>query len=141
MNFYDDITVTLIKMQVFFNNDFHKSIARTSNAEIRKEVISLLAKLSSGWRQPHEERNLVVHYGTSSQLLEIYKVDEQLNLVWTVDILNEDSHHIQVMKVWDVVPLSKIPRLAKQLDIIFGSYTVDKMHRCKHKCVEGYELI
>jgi hypothetical protein len=128
-------------MQVFFNNDFHKSIARTSNTNIRKEVISLLVKLSSGWRQPHEERNLIVHYGTSSQLLEIYKVDEQLNLVWTIDIFKEDSYHIQVMKVWDVVPLSDIPRLAKELDILFGSYTVDKMHRCKDRCVEGYELI
>ncbi|XP_059451311.1 uncharacterized ATP-dependent helicase C29A10.10c-like [Corylus avellana] len=123
--------------KVFFNNDFHKSIARTSNAEIRKEVISLLAKLSSGWRQTNEKRNLIVHDGTSSQVLEIYRVDEQLNLVWTVDILKEDSHHIQVMKVWDVLPLSDIPRLAKQLDILFGSYTVDKMHRCKHRCVEG----
>ncbi|XP_059449161.1 uncharacterized protein LOC132180378 isoform X2 [Corylus avellana] len=123
--------------KVFFCNDFQKSIARTSNAEIRKEVMSLLAKLSSGWRQPHEERNLIVHYGTSSQLLEIYKVDELLNLVWTVDILKEDSYHIQVMKVWDVLPLSDIPRLAKQLDILFGSYTVDKMHLCKHICVEG----
>jgi hypothetical protein len=128
-------------MQVFFDNDFHKSIARISNAEIHKKVMSLLAKLLSGWRQPHEERNLIVHYGTSSQLLEIYKVDEQLNLVWTVDILMENSYHIQVMKVWDVVPLFDIPRLAKQLDILFRSYTVDKMHRCKDRCVEGYELI
>jgi hypothetical protein len=65
----------------------------------------------------------------------------QLNLVWTVDILKEDSYYIQVMKVWDVVPLSDIPRLANHLDILFGSYTVDKMHRCKHRCVEGYEFI
>ena len=127
-------------MQVFFCNDFHKSIARTRNAEIHKKVMSLLAKLSSGWRQPHEERNLIVYYETS-QLIEIYKVDEQLNLVWTVDILKEDSYYIQVMKVWDVVPLSDIPRLAKQLDILFGSYAVDKMHRCKDRCVEGYEPI
>jgi len=105
-------------MQVFFNIDFQKSIARTSNAEIRKEVISLLAKLSSGWREPSEERKIIVHDGTCSQLLETYKVDGQLNLVWTVDI----------------------PRLAKHLDILFGSYTVNKMHRCKHRCDEGYEL-
>ncbi|XP_062162769.1 uncharacterized protein LOC133869714 isoform X2 [Alnus glutinosa] len=81
------------KWKVFFNNDFQKSIARTSNVETRKEVLFLLAKLSSGWRRPHK----VVHDddGTSSQLLEMYKVDGQLNLVWTVDILKEDSYHIQ----------------------------------------------
>jgi len=38
------------------------------------------------------------------------------------------------------VPFSDIPRLAKHLDILFGSYTVNKMHRCKHRCDEGYEL-
>jgi hypothetical protein len=119
-------------MQVFFNNDFQNSMARTSNVETRKKVLSLLAKLSSGWRRPH---------GTSSQLLETYKVDGQLNLVWTVDILKEDSYHIQVMKVWDVVPLSDISRLENHLDIIFGSYTADKLHRCKQRRVEGYELI
>jgi hypothetical protein len=119
-------------MQVFFNNDFQNSIARTSNVETRKKVLSLLAKLSSGWRWPH---------GTSSQLLETYKVDGQLNLVWTVDILKEDSYHIQVMKVWDVAPLSDIKKLAKDLDMVFGSYTAEKLHRCKQRRVEGYELI
>jgi len=80
----------------------------TSNVETCKEVLSLLAKLSSGWRRPH---------GTSSQLLETYMVHGQLNLVWTVDILKEDSYHI--------------PRLENLLDIIFGSLTADKLHRCK----------
>jgi len=127
-------------MQVFFDIDFQKSIARTSNAEIRKEVISLLAKLSSGWREPNEKRKIIVHDGTCSQLLETYKVDGQLNLVWTVDILKEDSYHIQVIRVWDVVPFSDIPRLAKHLDILFGSCTVNKMRHCKHRCNEGYEL-
>jgi hypothetical protein len=119
-------------MQVFFDNDFQNSIARTSNVETRKKVLSLLAKLSSGWHQPH---------GTSSQLLVAYKVDGQLNLVWTVDILKEDSYHIQVMKVWDVVPLSDITRLVNHLYTIFESYTADKVHRCQQRHVEGYELI
>ncbi|KAG6660064.1 hypothetical protein CIPAW_03G079500 [Carya illinoinensis] len=41
------------------------------------------------------------------------------------------------MKVWDVVPLSDVTKLAKHLDILFESYTVDKMQKCKHRSVEG----
>jgi senataxin len=128
-------------IQVYFHDNFKISISRIRNAEIRSAVLSLLAKLTSGWRQPHERRNLIDHDGTSSELLEVYKIDRQLNLVWTVDILEEYSHHIQVIKVWDVARLSDIQKLANQLDIIFESYTVDKMHRCKYRCLEGYELI
>ncbi|KAB1211384.1 putative ATP-dependent helicase C29A10.10c [Morella rubra] len=129
------------RWKVFFSNDFQKSLGRISNAEIRKEVLSLLEKLLSGWRQPHEERNPIVLDGTSSQLLEMYKVNGQLYLVWTVDILKEESNYIQVMKIWDVVLPYDIPKVVKHLDIVFQSFTEDKMHRCKHKCVEGYEFI
>lgn len=102
----------------------------------------MLAKLASGWRQPQEERDLIVLDGISSQLLEIYNVkDDENYLVWTVDILKEDENYIQVMKVWDVVPLSDVTELAKRLDILFGSYTGDKMQKCKHRSVDGYEFI
>ena len=94
----------------------------------------MLQKLSSGWRQPQEKRDPVVHDGPSSQLLEMSKVSEQLNLVWNVDSLKEDSNYIQILKVWGVVPLSDIPKLAKRLDILFGRYRVDEMNRCKHMC-------
>lgn len=98
----------------------------------------MLQKLSSGWRQPQEERDPVVRDGPSSQLLEMSKVSEQLNLVWNVDSLKEDSNYLQILKVWDVVPLSDIPKLAKRLDFLFGRYRADEMNRCKHRCVEGY---
>jgi hypothetical protein len=143
LNLYENqVTIYYLNyIQVYFNNNFKISIFRIGNTEICSAVLSLLAKLTSGWRQPdHERRNLIVHDGTSSELLEVYKVNQQLNLVWTVDILKEYSHHIQVMKVWDVARLFDIQKLAKQLDIVFGNYTVDKMHRCKHICLEGYEL-
>lgn len=99
-------------------------------------MLNLLTKLSSGWRHAHKDKGMMVHDGTSSQLLEKYKVNRLLNLIWTVDILQEKSYYIQVMKVWDIVTSSDIPRLAKRLDNIFGTYTVDKMNRCKHKCID-----
>lgn len=94
-----------------------------------------MIKLSSGWRQSHEEK---VYAGTSGQLLEKYEVDGLLNLIWTVDILQENSQHVQIIKIWDIVLLSDVPKLAMRLDIIFGSYTVQKMNRCKQRSAEGY---
>ncbi|KAF9664169.1 hypothetical protein SADUNF_Sadunf17G0128300 [Salix dunnii] len=119
-----------------FSNDFRKSILNVRN-EARQEVISLLAKLSSGWRQSPEERNIIVRHGTSSEQVEQYRVNDQLHLIWTVDLIMENSNHSQILKVWDVLPAPDLPKLARRLDAVLGNYTVDKMNRCKHKCVEG----
>jgi hypothetical protein len=116
-------------------------MSRVKNAVTCKEVLNLLENLANGWRQPHWKKNLFVHHGMSSQLLEQYKVNGFLNLVWTVDILKENSYYIQILKVWDILPLSKMPRLANHLDVLFENYTVDKMNRCKHKCLNGYTFI
>ncbi|KAB1211379.1 putative helicase MAGATAMA 3 [Morella rubra] len=129
------------RWKVVFSNEFQNSIGIIRNAEICKEVLSLLAKLSSGWRQPPEERNPIVLDGTSSQLLEMYKVNGQLYLVWNVDVIKEDSHYLQVMKVWDVVRPYDIPKVAEDLDAEFQSFSEDKMQRCKHKCVEGTSIV
>ncbi|XP_050279859.1 uncharacterized protein LOC126720959 isoform X2 [Quercus robur] len=115
------------------SNDFLKSMLKVENAETCKEVLTLLENLANGWRQPLKMKKLFYHHGTSSQLLEQYKVNGLLNLVWTVDILEENSYYIQILKVWDILPLSKMPRLANHLDVLFENYTVDKMNRCKHK--------
>ena len=116
-------------------------MSRVKNAVTCKEVLNLLENLANGWRQPQWKKNLFVHHGTSSQLLEQYKVNGFLNLVWTIDILKENSYYIQILKVWDILPLSKMPRLANHLDVLFENYTVDKMNRCKHKCLNGYTFI
>ncbi|XP_011048869.1 PREDICTED: LOW QUALITY PROTEIN: uncharacterized protein LOC105142776, partial [Populus euphratica] len=51
------------RWKLCFSNNFRKSITKVGN-EARQEVISLLAKLSSGWRQSPEERNIIVLHGT-----------------------------------------------------------------------------
>lgn len=76
--------------------------------------------------------------GTSAELLETYEVNELLYLIWSVEIHKQDSDFVQVMKIWDIVPFSDIPKLTERLDIIFGNYTVDKMNRCKHRSFDGY---
>ncbi|XP_059643473.1 uncharacterized protein LOC132285322 [Cornus florida] len=125
------------RWKVCFSNDFLRTMAKIRDLKTSKEVLSLLTKLSSGWRRPQEDKILSDMNGVSSQLLEKYNVNGQQNLIWTVSILRENSNFIQVLMVWDVVPLSKIPELAKRLDIIFGDLSEATMNLCIHKSVEG----
>ncbi|PIA63252.1 hypothetical protein AQUCO_00200936v1 [Aquilegia coerulea] len=126
------------RWKVIFCNEFFKSLAQNKKLITRRKLVSLLIKLSSGWRAPpHKKGNLNINDGTSSQLLEQYKVHGLLNLLWTKDVIKEGSQLIQVLKFWDILPKSEIPNLAKHLDVIFGSYTVDNMNRMKLKCLEG----
>ncbi|XAR73623.1 hypothetical protein NMG60_11007658 [Bertholletia excelsa] len=125
------------KWKVCFSNDFLKSMNSIKNVEVKKEVISLVQRLSSGWRLNYQEDGFPNWNGTSLELLELYKVNGLLSLAWTVDIVRENSKQLQVLKVWDVLPLYEIPQLAKRLDTIFGNYTVDTMKRCKSKRLQG----
>ena len=113
---------------------------KVENAETCKGVLTLLENLANGWRQPLEMKKLFYHHGTSSRLLEQYKVKGLLHLVWTVDILEENSYYIQILKFWDILPLDEIPKLANHLDVLFENYYVKKMNRCKYKCLDGYAL-
>lgn len=72
---------------------------------------------------------------SSSQTLKQFKV-EGLYIVCTVDIM-KDSRYIQVLKVWDILPLEEISKLAKRLDGMFAMYTDDFINRCNKKHLEG----
>ncbi|XP_028125769.1 uncharacterized protein LOC114322616 isoform X1 [Camellia sinensis] len=123
------------RWKVCFGEDFRKSMTGIKNIEIRKKVLSLLQNLSSGL---HQNKNKVLNLnGTSSQLLEVHQVNEFLNLIWSIDIVRENSKDIQVIKVWDILPSAKIPKLAEHFDDLFGNYTVDKMNHCKCRRLEG----
>lgn len=96
----------------------------------------ILQKLSNGWRENHKKKRFV-YDGVASQLLEQYEVNESLSLVWTVDILQENLHCIQVMIVWDILPHSHIYNIAKRLDIEYSNYTTLTIDQCKYQCVQG----
>lgn len=122
---------------VCFDDNFWKSMEEVKDIEIRKEALSLVTKLSSGWRWSHKEANLISLSGISTQLLEYYKVNELLNLVWTVGIREEKYNYIQVLLVWDLSVLSDIAKIAKKLDNLFWSYSLYARSLCKYKHWEG----
>lgn len=121
--------------KVCFSENFWISM-RYNCLDSRKEVLSLLEKLSNGWRHPNKKKNFNVMDKICSQLLERYKVNSSLYLVWSVDILKERAYYVQVLKVWDILPFSGIPMLAKYVDRIWN-YTSEMFDRCKFRRVEG----
>lgn len=115
-------------------------MSKIQHIDIRKEALSLLEKLSSGWRQLHKHEILNNLDGASSQFLELYDVKEPYKLIWTVDILRDNLNDIQVIKILDILPSSKVLTFAKKLDEQFGNYTFNYMSRCMCKQLEGYVI-
>ncbi|KAE7998939.1 hypothetical protein FH972_003432 [Carpinus fangiana] len=125
------------RWKIFFSDDFLEYMSRVKNPYICKEIVSLLTSLANGNRRAQKKKKLFVHGGISSQLLEQYKVNGNQILVWTVDILKQKSYYIQILKIWGIVSLSQMPKLASLLDILFERYTEAKKNQCKHKCLDG----
>ncbi|CAJ2677794.1 unnamed protein product [Trifolium pratense] len=121
------------RWKVLFSDNFLKSFKSLPSKQTKKLVISLLLKLSSGWRPKRIKVDLLC--GNSSQMLKQYKV-EGLFVVCSKDIVKE-SNFTQVLRIWDVLPPEDIPKVVKRLDSIFGRYTNDFISRCSEQCFEG----
>ncbi|KAI5351196.1 hypothetical protein L3X38_004087 [Prunus dulcis] len=126
--------------EVCFTNEFQNSIQKIKDTEIHREVVSLLTKLANGWRQSLKNKITIVH-GTCAQVLQKYKVKGLLNLIWSVDVLQENSDYVQVLKIWDVLPVSDTPELDKRLENMFRSYTTAEMNLCLLRCVDGDAVV
>nr|XP_027099745.1 probable helicase MAGATAMA 3 isoform X1 [Coffea arabica]XP_027100131.1 probable helicase MAGATAMA 3 isoform X1 [Coffea arabica] len=55
----DSVLFKTARWKVCFSDDFSKSLARIRDPEICKEVLSLLVKLPSGWRQPPSDTSRI----------------------------------------------------------------------------------
>lgn len=60
-----------------------------------------------------------------------------LRLVWTIDILRENSTDTQVIKVLEILPRFKIAELVKKFEVLIGDYTLNQLNRCLYKRSEG----
>ncbi|KAI3778685.1 hypothetical protein L2E82_08068 [Cichorium intybus] len=120
-----------VKWKVLFSDNFRKSFGKLPDSRMKNLIVDLLQKLSGGWR-PSDGN---IDCKTSSKVLKSCKV-EGFHVIWTIDIIKE-FEYIQVLKVWDMLPLKEIPNLRKELDSIFATYTDDYMNRCTTKDLEG----
>ncbi|KAI3813725.1 hypothetical protein L1987_18456 [Smallanthus sonchifolius] len=135
----DSILFKEAKWKVNFTKTFLGKIADIVNLNVRKLVVSLLVKLSSGWRQVKKNKsNIYNDTRAMFNMLEIYNVDGHFYVVWSVDIVNENSLCVQVLKFWDLLSLSHIQQRAKRLESAFRKYTLERINRCQSKRFEWY---
>lgn len=110
----------------------------TARINIWKKVVQeVLKKIADGWRTNSKEATGFC-LRRSSWIVGAIPGWWKFYLAWSIDILMEEFKNTQVIKVWDILPASKIPTLARELDAWFGKYTMDFMNRCKHKSFQGY---
>lgn len=124
------------RWKVFFSDNFWQSIVKIEKVAVRRKVISLLLSLPTGWRKPDSERYLCFRDGIPN-LLKYIEVDRMHFLIWNVDIVEENSNYVQILKVWDVLPWFEIPKLFSDINTFLSSYTMDHLYCCKFRCSEG----
>ncbi|KAA8532333.1 hypothetical protein F0562_032412 [Nyssa sinensis] len=129
----DSMLFKSARWKIRFNDNFRKSFVKLKSSETKNSVLYLLLKLSSGRRPKGICVDIICE--RSSHILKQFKVG-RLYVVCSIDIVKE-SCYIQVLSVWDIMPLEDIQKLVKRLDNIFETYTDDYLNRCKVKCMEG----
>ncbi|MCL7031823.1 hypothetical protein MKW94_010131 [Papaver nudicaule] len=127
----DSILFKTAKWKVLFSDNFRKSFVRLKSFQTQKSVINLLLKLSNGW----SPKKVDPVCGNSLPLVKQFKVG-RLYVISAVDIAKYSSY-VQVLKIWDILPLEEMPKLVKRLDNIFSMYTDDFISRCKEKKADG----
>ncbi|XP_026399274.1 uncharacterized ATP-dependent helicase C29A10.10c-like [Papaver somniferum] len=131
------------RWKVTYGDEFWESFVRIKSVVTRKGVVDLVKKLSSGWRDRRSRlENRQIMNGPSSQLLKWNHVNAHYKLLWTTDIIKDDSKYTQVLKFLNILPEKQIPRLVKKLDIAFGrtlevpmSWEIDHDNK-QEDCVE-----
>ncbi|XP_024196530.1 uncharacterized protein LOC112199800 [Rosa chinensis] len=121
------------RWKVLFSDNFLKSFKNLTSVRLKKSVLNLLLKLSSGWRP--KKRNVETISGSSSMILKKFKV-EGLYIVCTNDI-SKNLQYVQVLKIWDILPVEDIPKLIYRLDSIFNRCTDNFINLCKETCLDG----
>ncbi|MBA0647109.1 hypothetical protein Goklo_015018, partial [Gossypium klotzschianum] len=130
------------KWKICFSKDLKKSMSNIKNKEVHKQTIKVMEKLASGWRDDEKKKIIVGDDdGCCFGLLQVSLIgDGELSLVWSVElemVKGKSEWVIQVLKVWDVLPLLDVAKVAQKLHILFAEYTVEKISRCRYECTEG----
>ncbi|XP_057781571.1 uncharacterized protein LOC130999895 [Salvia miltiorrhiza] len=121
-----------LRWQVLFSENFRKSFQKLRFSHTKKLVINLLIKLGNGWRP----RKVIVDWKceSSSYIIKQFKVDIYF-VVCSIDMMR-DSIHKQVLKVWDILPMTDTIKLLKRIDSIASMYTDDFINHCNDKLFE-----
>ncbi|KAH9622148.1 hypothetical protein KSS87_022821 [Heliosperma pusillum] len=129
----DSIVFKSARWKVLFSDNFVKSFSKLPSTRAKKSVMNVLVKLSNGWRPKKIRVDPVCD--SAIQIVKQYKVEGRY-IISTIDIIKE-VRYIQVMKIWDIIPLEDVSALVKRLDNVYGAFTNDFLSRCKERSLEG----
>ncbi|XP_056167478.1 helicase SEN1-like isoform X2 [Syzygium oleosum] len=121
------------RWRVFFGDNFVKSFRKLTSHRTKMSIMNLISKLASGWRPKKSDVGLLPK--SSSPMVKQFEV-EGLYVLCTVDILKE-LRYIQILKIWDVLPLRDAMIVVEHLNSEFKEYADDFISRCNEKCLEG----
>ncbi|XP_042028915.1 uncharacterized protein LOC121775899 [Salvia splendens] len=121
-----------LKWQVLFSENFRKSFQKLRFSSTKKLVINLLLKLGRGWRP--RKLNVDWKCENSSYIIKQFKIDIYY-VVCSIDVM-KDSIYKQVLKVWDILPMTDTTKLLKRIDSIASMYTDVFINHCNDKLFE-----
>ena len=116
----------MLSVQVFFGDNFVKSFKKLTSLRTKMSIMNLISKLASGWRPKKSDVGLLPK--SSSPMVKQFEV-EGLYVLCTVDILKE-LRYIQILKIWDVLPLRDAMIVVEHLDSEFKIYADDFISHC-----------
>ncbi|VYS50117.1 unnamed protein product [Arabidopsis thaliana] len=117
--------------KVWLSYEFLKSLETIVDSEINKRVMSFLEKLSNG-KELHQEVEF-----ESENLLRQHEFDDGLSLIWAIDIFKNNNQHVQVLKIWQVLPSTDVSCVTEHLEKHYRRYTKGKISRCRYICSQG----
>lgn len=122
-------------MQVYFNDRFLRSFKRIKFEASKNRVINLIERLSSGRRPKWNNVDLCCE--NSNHVLKKFKVETNY-VICSIEIVKLGSRYIQVLKIWNILPLEDIEQSAKRLDNnVFKRYTDEYSRMCKKKATNN----
>ncbi|CAH8339053.1 unnamed protein product [Eruca vesicaria subsp. sativa] len=113
--------------KVWLSNEFLKSLETITDSDFNKKLMSCLEKLSNGEFQQDSAIE-------SGNLFRQQEVDEDFSLIWAIDIIKKENHHVQVIKIWHVMQSSDISCAGNFLEKHYKKYTKVKIERCRYIC-------
>ena len=122
----------LDNLQVLLSDSFRASFQKVVSVNQKKSIIVLLLRLSCGWRP--ETKNFP--NPKCSDIIKCVKV-EGLYIIYSLDI-EKGSKYKQVLKIWDIKPLTDVKGVVDCLSNIHELYTDEFLNLCMASSHKGY---
>ncbi|KAG2330117.1 hypothetical protein Bca4012_020321 [Brassica carinata] len=124
MNQTDDLLRCMkISDVVWLSNEFSKPLETITDSDFNKKIMSYLETLSNGEFQQKESET------ESDNLFRQQEIHDGLSLIWAIDIIKKENHHVQVIKIWHVMQSSDVSCAKKCLEKHYKRYTKVKIER------------